>query len=71
MQTKCFFRAASGTDWELTIEHEENQYCPRFLSEDEKGWIQDLSTDEGWESLPEMTQKLKVEIVDSATDVGD
>lgn len=71
MQTKCFFRSGSGTDWELTIEHEENQYCPRFIMEDETGRIQDLSTDKGWPSLPEMTQDLKVEIIDSATDVGD
>lgn len=71
MQTKCFFRAATGTDYELTIEHEEDQYAPKFLSEDERGWIQDLSTDESWESLPQMTQDLRVEITEWGSEVGD
>ena len=71
MQSKTFFRASSGSDYELSLEHEPDQYVPKFLSEDEKGWIQDLSTDKGWDSLAEMTQDLKVEIIDWGSDVGD
>ncbi len=70
MQSKAFFRAGSGNDYELNIEHEPSQYVPQFLSEDEKGWIQDLSTDKGWDSLAEMTQDLKVEITEWGSDPG-
>lgn len=70
MQSKVFYRAASGTDYELTVLHDEDQYVPQFISEDDSGWIQDSSTDHGWESLPAMTQDLEVEIIGCDSDVG-
>jgi len=71
MQSKIFFRASSGTDYELIADHDPDRYVPRYLVEDEKGRVQDLMTDRGWGSLPEMTQDLKVEIVSWGSDIGD
>lgn len=71
MQSKTFFRSSTGRDYELNIEHEHDQYVPKFLSEEESGEIQDLSTDKNWPSLVAMTQDLKVEILDASSDVGD
>ncbi len=71
MQSKVFFRSSTQNDYELTVDHEADQYVPKFLSEDDRGWIQDLSTDKGWESLAEMTQDLRVEITGWGSDIGD
>lgn len=70
MQSKIFFRAASGTDYELTVLHDPEQYVPRQISEDEEGCITDLSSDRGWSSLPEMTQDLRIEIIGCESDAG-
>lgn len=73
MQTKIFFRAASGNDYELTVLHDDDQYVPKFISEDSdaEGRIYDLSTERNWESLPAMTQELEIEIIGCDSDVGD
>ena len=70
MTSKVFFRAATGRDWELTVLHDPDQYVPKFISEDDEGWIQDLSTDIGWDSLPTMTRALEIEIIGSEDDAG-
>lgn len=71
MTSKVFFRAASGTDYELDIEHEQDAYCPKFLTEDETGWVQDLSTSDGWKSLIHMSHELKVVVLSFNSEVGD
>jgi hypothetical protein len=71
MRSTVFFRAVSGVDYELTIEHDSQQYVPKFLSEDDAGWIQDLSTDNGWDGLISMSHDLKCEIKEYRSDVGD
>jgi hypothetical protein len=64
MQSKIFYSAGSGRNYELTVLHDEDQYVPKFIAEDEtSGYIADLSTDLGWDSLPEMTQALELEIL--------
>lgn len=73
MTSKVFFNAGSGRNYELTVLHDEDQYVPKFISEDdENGYIADLSTDRGWDSLPAMTQDLEIEIIgcETSDDVG-
>lgn len=70
MTSKIFFRAGSGNDYELTVLHDPEDYVPKFISEGDDGWIQDLSTDKGWSSLPEMTQDLKIEIIGCESEAG-
>lgn len=71
MQTKTFYRATNGTDYELTIEHDDGQYVPRYLSEGPTGTIVDLTGERTWDSIMEMTQDLEVEIISWGSDVGD
>lgn len=71
MDSKIFYRAASGADYELTVEHEEGQTVPKFLSEDYKGWVQDLTSDSGWPSLVHMSHDLKIVIVSWGSEIGD
>lgn len=70
MQSKVFFRAASGRDYELTVLHDDEQYVPRFLSEDGDGCVVDLGTDMNWDSLASMTHDLEVEIIGCDSDLG-
>lgn len=71
MQSKIFYRAGSGRDYELTVLHDPDDYVPKFISEDDTGHIQDLSTDQGWDSLPQMTTSLEIEIIGCDSDPTD
>lgn len=71
MQSKIFYGAASGVNYELTVEHDDDRSVPKFLSEDYKGWIQDLTTNSGWPSLLHMSHDLKCVIVSWGSEIGD
>ena len=62
-----FFRACTGNDYELTVEHEEGCEVPKFLSEDGDGTIQCLTTDRNWPGLMAMSQDLKIEVLHWST----
>jgi len=47
--------------YEIRFEHEPGAYCPCFIAEADDGTIVDLSTDQSWSSIPEMTNVLKLE----------
>jgi hypothetical protein len=64
-----FFRAASGVDYELLVRcYESNP--PRKIEEDWDGGIFEPDGDRCWNSLTDLTQKLKVEIIDWGSDKG-
>lgn len=67
MQSKIFYSAGSGTYYYLEVLHDPDDYVPQFISEDQEGYVADLSTDRGWNSLAEMTQDLKAEIIGCTT----
>lgn len=69
--SKIFFRAASGIDYELTVEYDEWQSIPKFLTEDDKGWIQDLVSNDGWKSLLHMSHDLKCTVISWGSEIGD
>ncbi len=71
MRSRIFYRAQSQVDYELEVEHEPDQYVPKFLSEDITGEIQDLSTDRNWPTLIQMTNDLKIEIISWGSEIGD
>jgi hypothetical protein len=71
MQSTVFFRACTGNDYELTVEHEDGCEVPKFLSEERDGTVQCLTTERNWPGLMEMTHQLKIEIKRWGSDVGD
>lgn len=66
-----FFRACTGNNYELTVDHEEAQEVPKMITEEKDGTIWDLASDKSWAGLMDMTQDLKVEIVSWGSDRGD
>lgn len=65
-----FFRAASGTDYELVVRCH-GQPPPKRIEEGSDGGIYEPNGDRCWNSLPDMTQELKVEIVSWGSQLGD
>lgn len=71
MRTKLFFRSSSGNDYEVTVEHDAITHIPDLVIEDQNGSIHDTTSYSVWNSLAEMTQELKAEIVSWGSDIGD
>lgn len=73
MKTLVQYRAANGTDYELTVEHDfdVDRPIPKKIWETSEGRIVDADDGGYWDSLPEMTQHLKCEIISWGSEVGD
>ena len=51
--------------------HDNEQYVPLSIEEDEKGFIYDRVSKKLWYSIADMTQDLKAEVKSWGSDFGD
>lgn len=65
-----FFRAASGTNYELVVRCHD-QIPPKRIEEGPDGGIFDPDDGRCWNSLSALTHELKFEIMSFGSDVGD
>jgi hypothetical protein len=68
MRSTVYFTAASGTEYDIIVEHEPNQYTPLRVEERQDGVIYDPGLVREWPSLIEMSHALKITVVSFASD---
>lgn len=68
--SKVVFRANTGNEYELQVEHEDYEYIPTLIIEEADSRIYDAGSAQSWDSLADMTQDLKVEISSWESDPG-
>jgi hypothetical protein len=66
MQSKIFY-TGGFVNYYLVVLHDPDDYVPKQIAEDEDGFIYDFNQDRRWDSLPSMTQDLRVEIIGCET----